>query len=152
MAFYDPIRVRRLLTRPTGELTRAQLALRWSVDLAWHCAHELRADRASQMAAALTYRTIFGLVPFFVLSLIVFNAFGGFQSVGSDLRTKIYGYLGISPIAVTQDGQGAGETDGAPPTLTQVEVNPDQPPQKQMAITPRITMPRARRMHWAQST
>ena len=108
MSIYKPIaaQIRRLLARPSNELSHAQRTLQWSLDLGQHCAHELREDRASQMAAALTYRTIFGLVPFFVLSLVVFNAFGGFESVGEDVQDRIYKYLGISSISLTdQDKQ-----------------------------------------------
>ena len=47
------------------------------------------------MAAALTYRTIFSLVPILVLSLVVFNAFGGFATVGDDLQQRAYSYLGL---------------------------------------------------------
>ncbi|MEL7087343.1 MAG: hypothetical protein AAGL98_02695, partial [Planctomycetota bacterium] len=89
---------RRLLTQPLSELNRWQLTARYAVGIARYGAHELKEDRASQMAAALTYRTIFSLVPLFVLSLLVFNAFGGFASVGGELQDKIYDYLGLNAI------------------------------------------------------
>lgn len=122
MTFYGPIlaQIRRLLARPTDELNRAQRALRWAVDLAWHCTHELHEDRAAQMAAALTYRTIFGLVPFFVLSLIVFNAFGGFKSVSNEIHSYIYDYLGLSSITLTEQVETVGATDDT--TQTQLEL------------------------------
>ena len=91
---------RRLLTQPLGELNRWQRAARYAVGMARYGAHELKEDRASQMAAALTYRTIFSLIPLFVLSLLVFNSFGGFSSVGGDLRETIYEYLGLNAITL----------------------------------------------------
>lgn len=66
--------VERLLTQPVSELTRAQWYARYTADLVRHCARVMRRDRAGQMAAALTYRTIFSLVPLAVLSLIVLRA------------------------------------------------------------------------------
>ncbi|MEM8739462.1 MAG: YihY/virulence factor BrkB family protein [Planctomycetota bacterium] len=105
-------RIRRLLTQPLGELNRWQLAARYAVGVVRYGAHELREDRASQMAAALTYRTIFSLVPTFVLSLLVFNAFGGFQSVGGDLQETIYGYLGLDVIAI-ENTEGHNDTSPA---------------------------------------
>ncbi|MEO1236938.1 MAG: YihY/virulence factor BrkB family protein [Planctomycetota bacterium] len=97
--------VRRLLTQPLGELNRWQLTARYAVGIARYGANQLKEDRASQMAAALTYRTIFSLVPTFVLSLLVFNAFGGFESVGGNLQETIYSYLGLDAIAIEQQAE-----------------------------------------------
>lgn len=74
-------------------------ALRYGVATCRYAAEELREDRATQMAAALTYRTIFSLIPILVLSLVVFNAFGGFEAVGGDLQQRAYGYLGLNLVA-----------------------------------------------------
>lgn len=108
---------RRWFTQPLGELNRWQLTARYAVGIARYGANELREDRASQMAAALTYRTIFSMIPLFVLSLLVFNAFGGFQTVGGDLQTKIYDYLGLNAIELreTQEQSEQGESPPAPP-------------------------------------
>ncbi len=48
-----------LISHPVAELNRAQRYLRFAVDLARHSSRELGQDQAGQMAAALTYRTIF---------------------------------------------------------------------------------------------
>ncbi len=94
--------IRRLLTQPLGELNRWQLAARYAVGLCRYGTNQLKEDRATQMAAALTYRTIFSMVPLSVLALLVFNAFGGFQSVGGDLQDQIYGYLGLDAIELRE--------------------------------------------------
>ncbi|MBB6430674.1 YihY/virulence factor BrkB family protein [Algisphaera agarilytica] len=106
--------IRRLFTQPLSELNRWQLTVRYAVGIARYGAHELREDRASQMAAALTYRTIFSLIPVFVLSLLVFNAFGGFESVGGNLRDTIYDYLGLSDIQIEEIDDTAEDMDIAP--------------------------------------
>lgn len=104
--------IRRLLTQPLGELNRWQLTARYAIGIARYGANELKEDRANQMAAALTYRTIFSMVPLSVLALLVFNAFGGFQSVGGDLQETIYDYLGLNAIELReeQEQSEAGET------------------------------------------
>jgi membrane protein len=67
--------IKRLLTTPVDELTRWQRAIRYALELAYHCAGELRHDKAGQMAAALTYHTLFSLLPMAVLILIGLNTF-----------------------------------------------------------------------------
>jgi len=94
--------IRRFLSEPLGELNRWQRTARYAVGIARYGAYELKEDRASQMAAALTYRTIFSMVPLFVMSVLVFEAFGGFQSVGGELQEKIYDYLGLDAIELRQ--------------------------------------------------
>jgi len=69
--------LRRWMRQPAAELTRTQRTVRWWVDLARHCTHELRHDRAGQMAAALTYHTLFSLLPTAVLMLVVMGSFVG---------------------------------------------------------------------------
>jgi len=70
-----PQSFRRALTQPSGELTRWQKAIRYSAELGRHCAGELRHDKAGQMAAALTYHTLFSLLPTLVLILVSLKAF-----------------------------------------------------------------------------
>jgi len=88
MLYVDTLlgRMRRLLQQPKHELSRAQLTVRYALDLGRHCARELRRDRAPEMAAALTYRTIFSLVPILLLALIIFQAFGGFEDIATNIK------------------------------------------------------------------
>lgn len=125
MAFYDPLiqYLRRIMALSTEEATRWQRFVKFAVNLARHCAGQLRKDNAPQMAAALTYHTIFGLVPLLVLALIVFRAFGGFENLGDDIENRIYDYLGISPIAVE-----AVEPDAAPDPDTSPDPDPAAAP------------------------
>ena len=68
--------LKRLLTAPTAELSRWQYAARFFLELCRHGVRQLRQDRASQMAAALAFRTIFGVVPVIVIAMLLFRAFG----------------------------------------------------------------------------
>ena len=98
MKYWTQIRdwLKRALERPVDQLNRWQYTARYTVAVWRYGAQKLGEDRASQMAAALTYRTIFGLVPLMVLGLVVFNAFGGFQQLGEGLQDEVYDYLGLS--------------------------------------------------------
>ena len=77
---------------------------RWVADLARHCAREMDHDRAFEMAAALTYRTIFSLVPSFILALVVFNAFGGLQNRGEQIGNRVADFLGLNSLEVPLSG------------------------------------------------
>jgi len=70
-------KVQRWTTQPGAELTRKQRAVRYWFDLGRHCFAELKYDKAGQMAAALTYHTLFSLLPTLVLMLVVLQAFVG---------------------------------------------------------------------------
>jgi membrane protein len=95
--------VQQLLTSPTTELSRAQRALRYAYELASHCISELGNDQALQMAAALTFRTIFSLIPLFVLALVVFRLSGGLDEKRVEVQDKLYNYLGLNFTAGSVD-------------------------------------------------
>jgi membrane protein len=82
-----------LIHHPVAELSRAQRWLRWLVDLVRHCSRALRDDDAGQMAAALTYRTIFGLVPLLMVSMLAFRLFGAMDAAARKLQTEAYAFL-----------------------------------------------------------
>lgn len=105
---------RQLLTSPLHDATRTQRAVRYAVDLTRHCAAQLHRDEATSMAAALTYRTIFSLVPIAVLMLLVFRAFGGFENLSNDLQRKIYSYMGLTSIVLPAESSPATRP-AAPP-------------------------------------
>ena len=70
-------RLRQFVTEPGEELGRVQRVARYWLRLSWHCSRQLVKHRASQMAAALTYRTVFSLFPMLVLALVVLQGFRG---------------------------------------------------------------------------
>ncbi len=85
--------VERLLSQPVHELSRAQWYARYALDLVRHCGRVMRRDRAGQMAAALTYRTIFSLVPLAVLSLVVLRAVYDQATASQFLQDRILAAL-----------------------------------------------------------
>lgn len=109
------------LTKPGAQLTRGQRTIQLSLDLARHARRQLRENSATTMAAALTYRTIFGLVPMIVMALIVFKAFGGFDNSKDGLTKLVYNYFNLNIESVEP-------IDPASPDETLVEDPvPDEP-------------------------
>lgn len=101
--------IRRIATHPKHELKGAQRRLRYLMDLTRHCTRELLHDRAEQMAAALAYRTIFALVPLFVLGLVMFRLFGGFEDVQSGVQKQLYEFFGVPEVAYVDENFLPGE-------------------------------------------
>ncbi len=104
-------RVRAWIESPEAELSRWQRIAAATTALTVHCAWQLRRDRAPQMAAALAYRTLFGLIPTIVLSLIVLRFFYA-DSIQEPLR-RVIEYVGLADVAVPANADaeatGAGE-------------------------------------------
>jgi membrane protein len=82
-----------LISHPVAELNRAQRFLRFAVDLVRHCSRELRDNDAAEMAAALTYRTIFGLVPLLMVSMLAFRLFGDMEHAARRLQEAAYAFF-----------------------------------------------------------
>jgi len=89
--------VERWTRQPGAELTRKQRAARYWFDLCRHCFAELKYDKAGQMAAALTYHTLFSLLPTIVLMLVVLQAFVGPEEQ-ERFKTQAVDWL-LEPIA-----------------------------------------------------
>ncbi len=112
-------RLKSWLTSPGAELNRTQRTIRYFIDLTWSCGHQLHRDRAGQMAAALSYRTVFSLIPLLVVALLVFKAFGAFDQAGDQIRSQLEQVLGIdeASISATQEAEAQdAETQTDAPT------------------------------------
>jgi membrane protein len=68
---------RRLRETPSRELSRRHRGVRFLYVRLRFLVHELKRDRADQLAAALTYHTLFSLLPMLALALVVLQAFVG---------------------------------------------------------------------------
>lgn len=98
----------RMLTQPHYELPRWQSRVRWGVDLGHLSTRQFIQDEAPQMAAALAYRTLFGLVPVLVLATIVLRALGGFQRL-RDWLPAVMSQAGLNNVRVTGEGVSGTE-------------------------------------------
>ncbi len=89
------------MNRPTqaeGELTALQRRFGAAWELVVHCYQELGRVRASGMAAELTYRTIFSLVPVVVLGLVMFRIVGGLEEVQRTVENQLYSFFGVPDV------------------------------------------------------
>lgn len=83
---------------PREQLTRGQQFVRQSWQLTVYGYDQLRRHRAEGMAAELTYRTIFALVPLVVLGLVMFRVVGGLDEVQSQVENQLYSFFGVPEI------------------------------------------------------
>lgn len=90
--------------RPREQLTRGQHNVRFAWDLIAHCGRQLNRHRAEGMAAELTYRTIFSLIPVVVLGLVMFRVFGGLENVQAKVEDQLYSFFGVPDIPVDYRG------------------------------------------------
>ena len=66
--------------------------------LSWFCLAQLRRHRAEGMAAELTYRTVFSLIPVLVLGLVLFRVFGGLEDMQSKVESQLYDFFGVPDV------------------------------------------------------
>ena len=91
------------VTRPRAELTRRQHQVRYAWELVVHCGRQLRRHRAEGMAAELTYRTIFALIPVVVLGLVLFRVVGGLEDVQTRVEDQLVSFFGVPEIPAGYD-------------------------------------------------
>ncbi|MFG0328365.1 MAG: YhjD/YihY/BrkB family envelope integrity protein [Phycisphaerales bacterium] len=94
--------IRRMLTTPIEELTRWQYALRFFMEMCRHGARQLREDRAGQMAAALSFQTLFGLVPMTIIVVLVFRTISGVRRL-QEFIEQLMTAVGLDQVRVPAD-------------------------------------------------
>jgi len=90
--------LKKILSTPTEQLGKASRFLVFQVKLWWHCVRLLIRNRAGQQAAALSYHTIFGLVPLAIVALLIFQSFPAYKGVGDKVKGLVYEQLHLSTI------------------------------------------------------
>jgi membrane protein len=123
--------VKRRLARVTGDaaedLGRLERAARFQVRLWRFCAWRLRETNAMAMSAALSFRTIFALVPMLVLAFLVLKSVG----VVDDSKKMLHTFMeesGLTQIEYTREPPpepAPGEPAPAPRTDRPVTLRPD---------------------------
>ena len=92
--------LKRVITQPREELGRWQQAVRFAYDLCRYGARQLRRDRASQMAAALAFRTLFALLPVLIVAMIVVKSTQGMSGF-LDLTNELFLAAELDDIHIT---------------------------------------------------
>jgi membrane protein len=98
----------KILTTPTEQLGKASRFLVFQIKLWWHCVRLLIKNRAGQQAAALSYHTIFGLVPLAVMALLIFQSFPAYKGVGDRVKGLVYEQLHLSTIEYPDPANAEG--------------------------------------------
>ncbi len=96
---------------------KRQRIVHYLLDLFSQGVDQLQRHRAGQMAAALTFRTLFSLIPLTVCALLVVNAVGGFDEMGVGLRDRAVRYLNLDAIAASASREAVDETVATQPNL-----------------------------------
>ena len=79
-----------ILTIPTEELGRWGRCAVFQLKLWPHCVRLLRRNRSGQQAAALSYHTVFGIVPLAIVMLMAFQIFPAYRDVGERVKDFFY--------------------------------------------------------------
>lgn len=101
--------LKEILTSPTEELGRWSRFVWFQVKLWPHCARLLKVNRSGQQAAALSYHTVFGIVPLAIIILMIFQLFPGYSESGGKAKNALYEYLNLSKIEYPVE-DGSDET------------------------------------------
>jgi membrane protein len=79
-----------ILTIPTEELGRWSRFVVFQLKLWPQCAKLLKRNRSGQQAAALSYHTVFGIVPLAIVMLMTFQIFPAYRDVGDKVKEFFY--------------------------------------------------------------
>ncbi len=79
-----------ILAVPTEELGRWSRFVVFQLKLWPQCAKLLRRNRSGQQAAALSYHTVFGIVPLAIVMLMAFQIFPAYRQVGNNVKDFFY--------------------------------------------------------------
>ncbi len=100
--------LKKVLAAPTEELGKWSRFAIFQLKLWRQCARLLRQNRSGQQAAALSYHTIFGIVPLAIVILMVFQLFPAYRDTGENVKVFLYEQMHLSNIEYpTDDGGGS---------------------------------------------
>jgi membrane protein len=100
---------RELLSTPTAQVGKAGRFAIFQIKLWSHCARLLKKNNAERQAAALSYHTIFGIVPLAIIMLLIFQSFPTYSSIGDKIKGLVYKQLQLSSIEITPDEEEPGK-------------------------------------------
>jgi membrane protein len=90
--------LRNLLTTPTVQLGRTARFFVFQCKLWSHCFRLLIKNRAAPLAAALSYYSIFGIVPLAIVAVLIFHSVPAYREIGGQLKRITYGELHLTSI------------------------------------------------------
>jgi len=103
------LELKEILSTPSAKLGRASRFAVFQIKLWSHCARLLRKNRAGQQAAALSYHTIFGIVPLAIVMLLIFQSFPAYRDIGEKVKNLIYEGFNLTTIEITTTASEGSE-------------------------------------------
>lgn len=88
----------KILSTPTAQVGRVGRFMIFQIKLWIHCFRLLKKNRSDQQAAALSYYTMFGIVPLAVVMLMVFQFFPAYRDAGQNIKDYVYTQLHLATI------------------------------------------------------
>jgi membrane protein len=108
--------LKHVVTQPRKELNRWQAAIRFAYDMGVHGWKALNQDNATQMAAALSYRSLFALLPIVVVVAVVVKGVRG-PEYFQQMANYIVAAAGFDTITVAPPDAANAIDEGANSTL-----------------------------------
>ena len=111
----------KLLSTPTMQLGRAGRFVVFQIKMWSHCARLLKKNRSGQQAAALSYHTIFGIVPLAIVTLLIFQSFSASEGVGQEVKRLVYEQLNLTEIkfSLAETDETSSDPDAQEKLLTE---------------------------------
>ena len=88
----------KVLSTPTAQVGRIGRFAIFQIKLWIHCFRLLKKNRSGQQAAAMSYYTMFGIVPLAVVMLMVFQFLPAYKDAGQKIKDSVYTQLRLSTI------------------------------------------------------
>jgi membrane protein len=88
----------KVLSTPTAQVGRIGRFAIFQIKLWIHCFRLLKKNRSGQQAAAMSYYTMFGIVPLAVVMLMVFQFLPAYKDAGQKIKDSVYTQLHLSTI------------------------------------------------------
>ncbi|MFH1719281.1 MAG: YhjD/YihY/BrkB family envelope integrity protein [Planctomycetota bacterium] len=90
------LKLKELLSTPSTQLGKASRFVVFQIKLWSHCARLLKKNRSGQQAAALSYHTVFGIVPLAIVTLLIFQSFPAYSDIGEKVKDFVYEQANLS--------------------------------------------------------
>jgi membrane protein len=104
----------RILTDPGRELGRWARFIKFQMELWRFCARRLRENNVMAMSAALSFRTVFAMIPVLVLALLMLKSIGALEDSKHSLRSFLNA-SGLGQIAAAREVAPAATQPSSPP-------------------------------------
>lgn len=109
----------KILSTPTEKLGKAGHFVVFQIKLWSHCAKLLKKNRSGQQAAALSYHTIFGMIPLAIVMLFMFQTFSSENEMLDKVKGVVYDQLNLSNIAIPVEESGSKDKSQQTVMLTE---------------------------------